>query len=95
MNDLKSLETRMKAFFKYSINEEDDLKPVIENGIAKIQTLTGTEIDFEENREAFALLQNYVRYSINYSEEYFEENFHKEILRLSLIEGVKANETQR
>lgn len=82
----------MKAFFKYSINEEDDLKPVIENGIAKIQTLTGTKIDFEENREAFVLLQNYVRYSINYAEEYFEENFHKEILRLSLIEGVKANE---
>lgn len=92
MNDLKSLETRMKAFFKYSINEEDDLKPVIENGIARIQTLTGTEINFEENKEAFVLLQNYVRYSINYAEEYFEENFHKEILRLSLIEGVKANE---
>lgn len=93
MNDLKSLETRMKTFFKYSINEEDDLKPVIENGISRIQTLTGTEINFEENGEAFVLLQNYVRYSINYAEEYFEENFHKEILRLSLIEGVKANET--
>lgn len=93
MNDLQNLETRMKAFFKYSINEEDDLKPVIENGIVKIQTLTGTKINFEENREAFVLLQNYVRYSINYAEEYFEENFHKEILRLSLIEGVKANET--
>jgi hypothetical protein len=93
VNDLQSLEKRMKTFFKYSINEEDDLKPVIENGISRIQTLTGTEINFEENREAFVLLQNYVRYSINYAEEYFEENFHKEILRLSLIEGVKANET--
>lgn len=93
MNDLQSLEKRMKAFFKYSINEEDDLKPVIENGISRIQTLTGTEINFEENREAYVLLQNYVRYAINYAEEYFEENFHKEILRLSLIEGVKANET--
>lgn len=93
MNDLQSLEKRMKTFFKYSINEEDDLKPVIENGISRIQTLTGTEINFEENREAFVLLQNYVRYSINYAEEYFEENFHKEILRLSLIQGVKANET--
>lgn len=93
MNDLQSLEKRMKTFFKYSINEEDDLKPVIENGISRIQTLTGTEINFEENREAYVLLQNYVRYSINYAEEYFEENFHKEILRLSLIEGVKANET--
>lgn len=89
MNDLQSLETRMKAFFKYSINEDDDLKPVIENGIARIQTLTGSEINFEENREAFVLLQNYVRYSINYAEEYFEENFHREILRLTLSEGVR------
>ena len=89
MNDLQSLEKKMKAFFKYSINEEDDLKPVIENGIARIQTLTGSEINFEENREAFVLLQNYVRYSINYAEEYFEENFHREILRLTLSEGVR------
>lgn len=89
MNDLQSLETRMKAFFKYSINEEDDLKSVIENGIARIQTLTGSEINFEENREAFVLLQNYVRYAINYSEEYFEENFRREILRLTLSEGVR------
>lgn len=90
-NNLSTLEARMKDFFKYSINEDEDLKPVINLGISRIQTLTGTEIDFEENKEAFSLLQNYVRYAINYSEEYFEENFHREILRLALMEGVKAN----
>ena len=89
MNDLIFLENKIKKFFKYTIDEETDLKDVIQQGIHKIESLTGTEINFVENLEAFALLQNFVRYSINYSEEYFEENFHREILRLTLSEGVR------
>lgn len=89
MNDLSFLENKIKKFFKYTIDEDTDLKDVIQQGIYKIESLTGTEINFVENLEAFALLQNFVRYSINYSEEYFEENFHREILRLTLSEGVR------
>lgn len=89
MNDLMTLENKIKKFFKYTIDEDTDLKDTIQRGIYKIESLTGTEINFVENLEAFALLQNFVRYAINYSEEYFEENFHREILRLTLSEGVR------
>lgn len=89
MNDLTFLENKIKKIFKYTIDEDTDLKDVIQQGIYKIESLTGTEINFVENLEAFALLQNFLRYAINYSEEYFEENFRREILRLTLSEGVR------
>ena len=53
--------------------------------------IAGPGLNFEEEDLTRDLLLSYCRYAYNNAIEYFEENFHREILRLSLMEGVKAN----
>lgn len=86
--DIKKLNAEFKEMLKYTIDDDDDLTNYIFEGIAYIEDLTGTEIDFEKNLVAKTILRNYVRYSVNNATEYFEENFGKEIMRLQLTEGV-------
>ena len=89
---IDTLNTLFKEQLKYGINEEDDLKVYIQEGIYYLEKLTGTTLDFEENLFARTLLRDYVRYAINNANEYFEVNFQSEILRLQFLEAVRANE---
>lgn len=73
---------------------DNKLQDLIRQSQKAIQTLTGTEINFEENEDAKELLINRIRYAYNNAIEYFEQNFHGEILRLQLIEGVKTLERE-
>lgn len=77
-----------------NINWEDSetdlkLEEVIKRAESKVNTLLGSNIDYENNQEARSLLLNYARYDYNNASEYFEENYHKEILRLQFLEAVK------
>lgn len=92
MHELATLNTRIKSYLKYSDDETEDLKQYINTGIARLEGLTGTTLDFVNNVFAYELLINYVRYAVNNALEYFEANFQGELLRLQLLEGVKANE---
>lgn len=83
----------VKEYLKVTWNFEDaTIQGYIARGINKIQSLTGTELDFEAEGQPKELLLDYCRYAYNNALEYFEDNFSKEILRLSLMEAVKQNE---
>lgn len=75
-------------------DEDSSLEKTITRGKDNINDLAGVELDFELNSQAKTLLLNYCRYDYNNALEYFEDNFHKEIFRLQLSEGVKQDATQ-
>lgn len=82
----------VKNYLKITWNDEDaNLLSIIERGKHNLEDLTGTTLNFELEEQAKSLLLDYCRYAYNNALEYFEENFHKEILRLQLKEAVKAN----
>lgn len=72
--------------------EDNKIMKIIERGKSYLKDLTGTNLNFEEEGQAKSLLLNYCRYDYNSALEYFEENFQGQILRLQLMEAVKANE---
>ena len=85
----------VKEYLNYSVDEDvTALTQHITDGKARLQSLTGTVLDFEVNIFAKELLKNYVRYAVNHGAEYFEENFASEILRLQLLEGVGRLESK-
>ena len=65
------------------------LEEIIRRGENTLNDLVGVELDYSNPSPAQTLLLNYCRYDYNNALEYFEENFHKEILRLQLTEGVR------
>lgn len=87
--NLDKLNKEFNEELSYGSSETSDLRSHILSGISYLETLVGNSIDFEDNIFARTLLRDYVRYSVNNSTEYFEENFEKELVRLQLIEGVK------
>lgn len=85
-----SLLLEVKDYLKITWEDEDNyLQGIINRGKKYLKQLTGTELDFEVEGQPKALLLDYCRYAYNNALEYFEENFHKEILRLQLKEAVK------
>lgn len=79
----------IKNYLKITWDDEDEhLANLIARGQAKLQELTGVELDFDNEGLARSLLFDYVRYAYNNASEYFEENFHGQILRLQLMTGV-------
>ena len=70
-------------------DENDELQRMIERGKARIDDLAGATFDYTKPGLAQELFLNYCRYSYNNALEYFEENFHREILRLQLKTGVE------
>lgn len=80
----------VKDYLKITWTDEDNnLLGMIARGEDYLNNLAGTELDFEVEGQPKSLLLDYCRYAYNNALEYFEENFHKEILRLQLQEAVK------
>lgn len=83
---------KVKEYLKIDWDDEDsNLTGIIERGKSNLQELTGTTLDFENEGQPMALLLDYCRYAYNNALEYYEENFHKEIVRLQYTEAVKEN----
>lgn len=88
----ESLFLEVKEYLKITWEDEDNnIKKSIDRAKCFLSNLSGTEIDFVNNKQANNLLLNYCRYDYNNSSEYFEDNFSKEILRFQIQEGVKSN----
>lgn len=86
---------KVKTYLRIIGNDEDDiLNAAINRGQALLNGLTGVTLDFNIEGLPQSLLLDYCRYSYNNASEYFEENFHKEILRLQLQSAVIANAEQ-
>ncbi len=83
----------VKDYLKITWNDEDShIQGIINRGKDYLNNLIGVELDFDNNESAKTLFLDYCRYAYNNALEYFEDNFQKEILRLQLMEAVKANE---
>lgn len=79
---------------KMLITWEDDItdtkiRGALEGAIGHLESLTGTSIEFRDNIFARNLVMDCARYYYNNVSEFFEENFHKEITRLSIEEATK------
>ena len=82
----------VKDYLKITWDDEDtSLGRLIIRAKDNVDDLIGVELDYDTNSQAKTLFLDYCRYDYNNSLEYFEDNFSKEILRLQLKEGVKAN----
>lgn len=84
----------VKDYLKITWDHEDQsIVDMITRGQKRLESLTGTTLDYSDETIQDLLL-DYCRYSYNNALEYFEENFKGDILRLQLQEAVKANAEQ-
>lgn len=82
----------VKEYLKITWDDEDNyIQGIFNRGKDYLNNLTGTELNFEVEGQPKALLLDYCRYTYNNALEYYESNFHKEIVRLQLQEAVKEN----
>lgn len=87
----------IKAYLRENDTDDEtitNINSAIARGKAKLEGLTGTTLDFENEGSAKSLLFNFCRYDYNNAAEYFEENFAGEILRLQIESAVKDFENQ-
>jgi DNA packaging protein, QLRG family len=88
-NLLEELKTKLLINF-----EDEELDKKIEDSLksaeAHIDALVGTNVDYIDDRFARSLLLDCARYYYNNVSEFFEDNFHKEILRLQLLQASGA-----
>jgi hypothetical protein len=70
------------------------LTRIIARGMVRIDELAGAEQDYDADGLHRDLLLDFCRYAFNNATEYFEENFAKEILRMSLQSAVSADATE-
>ncbi len=84
----------LKDYLKITWNEENSyLSSLMDEGMFFLNEKAGVEIDYSKDLSAKALLKDYCRYAYNHTLELFEVNFQRQLLHLSLKEGVKAYET--
>lgn len=69
-------------------DENEKIQGIIDRAKANLNSLAGVELDFSTPGLAQTLLLEYCRYIYNNAAEYFEENFHGEIMRLQLQTGI-------
>ena len=69
-------------------DEDTKIQNIIDRAKANLNSLAGVELDFSTPGLAQTLLLEYCRYEYNNAAEYFEENFHGEIMRLQLQTGI-------
>lgn len=81
--------SEVKPYLRITWDDDDVmLTSLISRGRQKLEELAGAELNFENEGLARSLLLDFVRYAYNNATEYWEENFHFDILRLQLATGV-------
>jgi hypothetical protein len=81
--------SEVKLYLRITWDDDDVmLTSLISRGRQKLEELAGAELNFENEGLARSLLLDFVRYAYNNATEYWEENFHFDILRLQLATGV-------
>ena len=80
----------VKSELRITWDDEDiRLQGLIERAKAYLNDLAGAKLDFEEEGVPKDLLLARCRYVYNNAAEYFEENFHSEIVRLQYQVGIQ------
>ncbi|MDI9412790.1 MAG: phage head-tail connector protein [Bacillota bacterium] len=76
-------------------DEDDEISSIIARGKSRLTGLAGPDLLFKRESLERDLLLNYCRYAYNNALEYFEDSFHREIVRLQLQEAVKDYAEQK
>lgn len=85
----------LKDYLKITWEHEDAyLQDILSRGKEYLKDLTGTELDFEGEGQPKSLLLDYCRYYYNNANEYFEENFQGQILRLQFKEAIRVKKDE-
>ena len=93
--ELIILRDKLKSHLQITwFEKDDDLLDMVKEGMAYLDDIAGTEIDYTTDLKVKPLLMDYGRYVYNHSLELFEINFERELFKLSLREGIKAYEAQ-
>ena len=90
--ELNNLLSDVKNYLKITWSDEitdKNLTGMIKRGIAYLNDVSGTQLDFTEENLAKSLLLDYVRYANSQALEVFEENFQSSLISLHYIEQAK------
>ncbi|MFC0525780.1 hypothetical protein ACFFGV_19565 [Pontibacillus salicampi] len=88
--EIEALLEEVKGYLKVTWNEEDkEIEDIIKGGQYYLNEKAGVDLHFSTHYKAKQLLKDYCRYVYNHSFELFEVNFGREILTLSVNEGMK------
>ncbi|MFD2638390.1 hypothetical protein [Piscibacillus salipiscarius] len=93
--ELQTLRDKLKSRLDITWDDagtDNDLLDIIKSGIAYLDEIAGTNLNYIEDLKAKQLLLDYGRYVYNNVFELFEINFNHELLKLSIREGVVAYE---
>ncbi|MCL6573156.1 MAG: hypothetical protein K6T88_15975 [Bacillus sp. (in: Bacteria)] len=71
---------------------DENLKGMINRGMARLQTIAGVPLDFAVEGMPKALLFDYVRYANSQALEMWEKNFASELMSLHIDSQVNAME---
>lgn len=83
----------VKSYLKiFSTREDKEIERLLESGKDYLESLAGSDLDYETNAYAKQLLFDYCRYVYNGSFEFYENNFRHALLNLQLSEATKAFE---
>lgn len=81
----------LKRYLKITWEDEDDaLTEFLQAGQAYLRSITGQDINFEEDAQARALLMDYARYRYHNVIEEYEGSFASLLLNLQIRYGIEA-----
>ncbi len=83
--EFNNLLSDVKNYLKISWTDEQtdkNLTGMIKRGIAYLNDVSGTQLDFTEENLAKSLLLDYVRYANSQALEVFDTNFQSELISL-------------
>lgn len=85
----------VKNYLRITWDDEDvEIASMIERGKKYLSRLTGTSLNFGEDDLPKQLLLDYCRYERNNALEFYQENFARDILLLSLQEATREMREQ-
>lgn len=88
----KEILSEIKNYLDITWDDEDTDKEVyriMKNGMARLDSLEGKEIDYTQEGAPKELLYEYCRYARNKMLEYFEKNFQSRILSMVMESEVE------
>lgn len=78
------------------LDEDEDplLLGIISQGKSELDEMMGVDLDYEVEGPEQSLLLEYCRYAYNNALEFFEDNFHKQIVRLQLRVAIEHDKQE-
>lgn len=88
----KEILSEIKNYLDITWNDEDtdkEIYRIMKNGMARLDSLAGKEMEYAQEGTSKELLFEYCRYARNRMLEYFEKNFQSRILSMVMESEVE------